>query len=400
MDTITHGIAGALLGKAFFAEGSSGGRAQAAEDDARPAIISGRVAMISASLAAMFPDSDSALSFFDRTGLAVITSHRGETHSILLLPLWAFALAWATARICKWRKWPAPRLARLWLIWSAGIASHIFLDLITSFGTMIWAPLAFTRYQWDLAFILDFTMTAIVLLPQAAAWVFRRRDGSLARGFAMWILLALFAAAVRWLAVGNQVEFSWVAVAIVALILAALFVMPRWKGRGFGVERRQWCQAGLVALFLYLCGMVFAHRAALQRVEDFVLQNGVMAEEIGAIPMPPWMARWSGVIRAPAGVYQGPINLLAGGPPRFEFSADSPPNRFTALAEAQPDVQAVLRFARFPRILYSRRGGMNTVDISDYRFAGRRSRNGAPTGFTYRVTFDEAGNVLSRGWAD
>jgi len=51
-----------------------------------------------------------------------------------------------------------------------GILSHILLDLVTSFGTMIWSPLQWSRPAWDLIFIVDFTLTAIFLVPQLLAW--------------------------------------------------------------------------------------------------------------------------------------------------------------------------------------------------------------------------------------
>src|SRR5438034_1219903 len=57
-------------------------------------------------------------------------------------------------------------------IYAVGILSHILLDLVTSFGTMIWSPLKWSRPAWDLLFIVDFTFTAILLVPQLLAWVY------------------------------------------------------------------------------------------------------------------------------------------------------------------------------------------------------------------------------------
>jgi membrane-bound metal-dependent hydrolase YbcI (DUF457 family) len=396
MDTITHGIAGALLGKAFFANDS---RSAPADTATR---IAGRVTITAATLGSLFPDGDSIRStrWFDGNGLAVITNHRAETHSFLLLPLWALALAWLTCAVCRGRGWPAPSLAKLTAIYGVGIASHILLDLITSFGTMILAPLNYGRYQWDLAFILDFILTGIVLLPQLAAWVFRKREGSIVRGAVMWALCAAFAYWVRWLAVRNHVEFSVVALIVVASVLAAIFFLPHSGSWGFRVTRRQWCRAGAALLAVYLCATAAANLSARSRVEAFAVQRGLTVQNLAALPMPPWMARWSGLIRTPQGVYYAPINLLSREAPEFTFIADSPPSAFSAEGETLPEVQAYLRFARFPVTRSFEAGPLHIVEFSDYRFFRRQSGQRGRVGFTYRVTMDAQGNVVSRGWVD
>ena len=160
MDTITHGIAGALLGKGLF----SG-------DDlfaVRP-MNRGRVVTWSLMLGAIFPDSDTFRGFFSSNEMLILTWHRSLTHSLVCLPFFALALAAVTRWICRWRKWDAPGLATLTGIYAVGILSHILLDLVTSFGTMIWSPLQWSRPAWDLIFIVDFTFTAILLVPQFLA---------------------------------------------------------------------------------------------------------------------------------------------------------------------------------------------------------------------------------------
>ncbi len=54
MDTITHGIVGALIGKTFFAEDVS----PAAFSWREPLRTTGRVAILSATIGAIFPDID------------------------------------------------------------------------------------------------------------------------------------------------------------------------------------------------------------------------------------------------------------------------------------------------------------------------------------------------------
>src|SRR5580658_8167070 len=85
MDPITHGIAGSLLAKSFFAKRN------------------GRVAIFATTLGAVFPDIDTVADFASRDPLAIVKYHRGITHSLLALPLFAVVLAWITRRL-------APRL--------------------------------------------------------------------------------------------------------------------------------------------------------------------------------------------------------------------------------------------------------------------------------------------------
>src|SRR5947207_12520194 len=147
MDTITHGIAGALIGKAVF-----GGENMFASQPMNP----GRIVTWSLMLGAIFPDSDVLRDIFSHDRLLVITWHRSITHSLVLLPLWALLLAWITHAFCKWRRWEAPSFAALAGIYAVGILSHILLDLVTTFGTMIWSPVACSRPAWAVLLIGDF----------------------------------------------------------------------------------------------------------------------------------------------------------------------------------------------------------------------------------------------------
>src|SRR6201984_39811 len=164
MDTITHGIAGALMGKAIFR----------GEDMLawRKPVTRARLITWSLMLGAIFPDSDVFRDMFSKDDLLILTWHRSITHSLVCMPLFALALAVLTRWLARWRKVDAPSFAALTGIYIIGILSHIFLDLVTSFGTMIWSPLKWSRPAWDILFIIDFTFTAILLAPQILAWVY------------------------------------------------------------------------------------------------------------------------------------------------------------------------------------------------------------------------------------
>ena len=179
MDTITHGIAGALIGKAVF---------RGDEMFTRRPMNPQRIVTWSLMLGAIFPDADVFRGWFQHNDMLIMTWHRSITHSLVCLPVWALALALLTRAIATWRKWEAPSLAALTAIYAVGIASHIFLDLVTDFGTMIWSPLKWTRPAWDLIFIIDFTLSAILLIPQLLAWIYAKREGLRPRALSCWII--------------------------------------------------------------------------------------------------------------------------------------------------------------------------------------------------------------------
>src|SRR5690242_5307845 len=182
MDTITHGIAGALIGKAVFR----------GEDlfASRP-MNRARLVTWTLMLGSIFPDSDMLRDFFSSNPMLILTWHRSITHSLVCMPFFALALAALTRWFVRWRKWDAPSFAALTGIYAAGILSHIVLDLATSFGTMIWSPLRWSRPAWDLLFIIDVTFTALLLCPQLLAWVYRQAEGLKNRAIILWSVLAL-----------------------------------------------------------------------------------------------------------------------------------------------------------------------------------------------------------------
>lgn len=389
MDSITHGLTGALIGKGFFA-----GRGEPASDGAR------RVAVFAATVGAVFPDMDVLLGPITRNDLATIQLHRGATHSFLCVPIFAVLLAALTRAYARRRELATPSWGELAVIYGLGIASHILLDLMTSFGTMIWAPWNHTRATWDLVFIIDFTMTAIVLVPQVAARVYHARQRSLVRAARAWSLLTLCGLAAAWLLrVAGFPASPW-AVAAASLLFAALFFLPAWRGWGFEVPRAAWGRAGLLALAAYLGVCAAAHHVALTRVEEFAASRRLRVEQLGALPLPPSAAHWTGLIRTPEGVYEARFDLLrrnpSSEPPAFHFFADAAPNAYLDAARRLPKAQTFLWFARFPVFRYADRGDRKTVEISDRRFFSRENRRPL---FTFRVTLDAAGRVLQQGLA-
>ena len=390
MDTITHGIAGALIGKAVF---------RGEDMFAAKPMNRARIVTWSLMLGAIFPDADILRDWFSSNSMLMLTWHRSITHSLLCVPFFALALAALTTWFARWRKWDAPSFAALTGIYAVGILSHIFLDLVTTFGTMIWSPLGWSRPAWDLIFIIDFTFTALIICPQILAWVYRKAEGLKNRAILTWSVLTLASLVATALLKIVGAPISAQTALIVILLLTMFFLLPALRFRGVRVGYATWNRAGLAAAILYLAGAFVAHRAALERIEKFAAVFHVKVESLGALPLPPSLWHWDGLINTPQGVYEVRFDLserpdLAA--IEHRYYPDALPNQYVDAAKRLPEVQKVYWFARFPVTRFHKEGTNAIVEIYDARFP--QVRRDRPASFTYRVKMDESGKIISQGW--
>src|ERR1700686_4507312 len=99
MDTITHGIAGALIGKAVF---------RGEDMFAAHPMNRGRIITWSLMICAIFADSDVIRDFFSSDKRLIVTCHRSITPSLVMLPLWVVVLAGIPRAFASCQKWEAP----------------------------------------------------------------------------------------------------------------------------------------------------------------------------------------------------------------------------------------------------------------------------------------------------
>ncbi len=113
--------------------------------------------MAAGAAAAAFPDIDFLLVFIDP--LFYLHHHRGVTHSVLLLPLWALllgaAFAWLSGARAHWRAYTA--------VAALGIGVHVLGDLITPYGTLILMPLSRQTFGFGTTFIIDPWLSAMLV---------------------------------------------------------------------------------------------------------------------------------------------------------------------------------------------------------------------------------------------
>jgi membrane-bound metal-dependent hydrolase YbcI (DUF457 family) len=172
--------------------------------------------------------------------------HRGLTHSLLACLLVPPLIAWLAQR---WSK--GARFRDLWLLAFLGYASHLLMDVPTSWGTMLLAPFDYTRFAMHWVYIVDL--------------------------------------------------FFWI-------ILSA----PFWMGRFIPVKRAVLARYSMLVLAAYIgfCGVL--HGLAVGQVQETAEQHGVGLVGAAAYPSPFLPVYWNGVGDDGEFLHQGAIQVLGG----------------------------------------------------------------------------------------
>lgn len=154
MDPVTQGVVGAV-----FAQ-TQGPKASLAK-----AAVIGALAGMAADLDILIRSSTDPL--------LVLDYHRQFSHSIFFIPVGAL--------LCSLLFYPL--FARRWHLsfrqtysWSLiGYATHGILDTCTTYGTMLFWPLSYTRYSFDIVSVVDPLFTVPLLIALIATTKYRSR---------------------------------------------------------------------------------------------------------------------------------------------------------------------------------------------------------------------------------
>lgn len=319
MDTITHALSGALIARATAGD--------------RPGALPVGMRMLAGAAAAAFPDADIVVRAFG--ALPYLDAHRGITHSLVMLPLWSIALAWVFSRIAReHHRWQA-----FVAVAALGIAIHIAGDVITAWGTMIYAPLSDRRVAFATTFIIDPIFTAIIVAGLIAAW---RIPAQRWIAPAALVLLVGYIGAQTWLrseamTIGNHYASSNALVATSVVALPQPLSPWRWK--------------------------------ILVETDDAWREALVDLQRRAPAPTPPPNAGW--VARLDA-TYQSPGTLAWR---RFAKYGDGTSRAIALAAWNDPALAPYRRFARFVVLdhLSEENNGRTCVYFKDLRFtiAGR-----------------------------
>jgi len=123
--------------------------------------------MLAGAALATLPDLDSfPIALFTDDPVALMTLHRGASHSLFVLPLLAWAI-WALFRRRGGRVAQAP--GPWFLAIALALVTHPLLDAFTVYGTQLLWPLPLPPAMWSSVFIIDPAYTLWLLLGVAVA---------------------------------------------------------------------------------------------------------------------------------------------------------------------------------------------------------------------------------------
>lgn len=331
MDTTTHALAGYVLGEAGLNRGT------------------GKWGTIAAVAASVFPDIDLLLGVLGTD--VSLKYHRSLTNSLFLLIPFSLLFAWLFVKISK--------IGKFWsffFIWVIVMCVHNFMDLATSYGTMLLSPFSDHRFALDWLFIIDLYLVGLLLLPLIASYLWKRKRLALLR---------------------------------ISLVLAVLYY-------------------GMCA---------YHHSQALGLAEEFVQKKGLPPVTAASLPQPLSPFNWGNYVLTEENIYQGFVNLIAAEDrnpgrennflsrflPRYQPVGRLHYRRIHRFDESPwidralnlEGVDTFLWFARFPVV--RDRGltnGTRRVEFYDLRFGSI----GQTRPFVYAVDFDEQGRVVFQGF--
>ena len=316
-------------------------------------------AALAGAIFAVLPDVDYFFIYWDR--LAFIRYHRGFTHSLVAVPLFALAGA-LLGRVLGGPRWFRP----LFILGIVVLLSHLLLDLATSYGTQLLSPFSRRRFSLDWIFIIDPYFTALLLAGVIAALAFPLWGPRAGAGF--------LAAAAVYLLVCASYHHQ-------ALDLARR-VFPEANPGGQTVAAlpqpfscRRWQ--------LIAAGPAEIRQAFVQLPWAAVLGQKAAGGQAPAVaPVTP-----SQDCPAPAGPYQDPGHLA------IQTWTPAPAAATAYAPEAEAILRSYLEFARFPLLCRAgSQGGEQLLEWRDLRF----SLPGRGIPFVLELRLDAQGHL--RHW--
>jgi len=341
MDTMTHVLAGAVIAKAI--------------NDKKI----GNWGTIAGLAVGFFPDSDFVLGLFNRQ--FYLEYHRDFTHSLILVPFYAIFFSWLFVKISK-----RHTFWNYYKICLPVLVSHVILDLLTSYGTMILSPFSEHRFSWDLVFIIDLVFSGVVFFPLVVSIFWKNK--------------------VRWI-----------------------------------------CRGSLIGLTLYILFCWIQHHQAIELTKAYAKNLNEEVLQVASLPQPISPFRWANYVETRDKVYQGFVDLVLKEPsPSFEKQDELPSNISLLLGRLKslyqppgrvhyqsyqrlqdsPWVEKALTtegvkfyywFAKFPVVKsVNSKNGRHRVEFMDVRFL----LPGIRTPFVYYVEFDDSGKIRSEGFVE
>jgi inner membrane protein len=340
MDPVTHSLTGAVLSRAGLNRTTP-------------------LATATLVLAANAPDVDGLVMV--QGTYASLALRRGLTHgplAMLLLPLVVAGGILLYDRFWRRRRGrdvPAARPLAVLGLAALGGLTHPLLDWMNTYGIRLLMPFSDRWFYGDALFIIDPWIWLLLAAPVVGLAVSRR-------GRIGWVLLGIAATLLVMLA--PQVPLAARVVWAVAVAALALHTAIAWRRRrpeeevaaeAGGPEpawaRPRTAQAVLVAVTLYIGGMVAADHAARGAMERAARAEGLQVRTMMAAPLPanPFAAEL--VVETDEAYRLGTLDWFRS--PRVEWTRSIPKGERTPAVLATLQLQEVrdfLRWSRFPYV--------------------------------------------------
>lgn len=240
MDTITHALFGIVIYKSI-------------DKDAMSKEMK-RALLFTSLVGSEIPDIDVASQLWDSSGLYLMW-HRGITHSLFLVPVWA-ALLTALAFLF-WRVYHK----RIFYLGLLAVFIHVTIDNFNAWGTGYFEPFSSGRIALGTVPIIDFVIWGIILLGFAAARMRRWRGHRVYRIAAGFIVAHVLIQSLQGYLVYQSVKDNYEQVT-----LAATFVPGSFKAIGKKDNVVEILQASVWRQPRLLHALPTAEQADLQRL--------------------------------------------------------------------------------------------------------------------------------------
>ncbi len=289
MDTTTHALLSVSFSRlGFFQRG-------------------GKILMFTLILSSCLPDID--LLFWLLGPDHFLRYHRWVTHSFIAAPFISLFVSIVIYLLSKFKNFSMIYLTSL-----AGIISHICFDILTSYGTQIFAPLSDKRYALDLIFVFDPILTA-----------------------------------------GG---------------IAAILLIRRFSRQGFLIA------SGLlfyVIAYISLC--FFMHESTIEMARAEMQRRNVKVEDLSVFPSLFWPLKWKAVVRSGSSYYlMEPASFTE----RSFLIRKVPGIRMDSIPQdlmGYEEVKAFFEFAKYPAVHSFEKDNARIIEFFDLRFSNYEGRN-------------------------
>jgi membrane-bound metal-dependent hydrolase YbcI (DUF457 family) len=338
LDIVTHGLSGAITAKIGIDKKI------------------GKTASLLLIGAVLFPDIDVVVGLFGR--IFSLEFHRSFTHSLLGIPVIATIYAYFFYKFSSYKNY-----LHLYLLSILGMSLHVIFDLLTSYGTMILFP-SFERYSFDLLFIIDLTLTSIMILTIVGTRKLQPESVLRTNSILLAIVLVVYLLLVYFLQSNTNYFYDTLFIFVILIISSRIIAFAVRKTNDSSLV----ALAGIVLVLIYLAGCGVNRLIAKNRINKFISEYQIEPTRIGLYPQPMSQFQWMAIIETDHLFYQTAFHNISNRQIEFEIFYKPANNRFIENSKNLDAVKVFEKFAKFLLVTYEEKNGKHTIEYTDLRF--------------------------------